>query len=55
MSAAAGLNGIADSWNKKPSNWNGIDPCGDKWIGITCTGDRITSMLGSALKDFTYM
>ncbi|KAL6905887.1 hypothetical protein ACP4OV_003488 [Aristida adscensionis] len=41
----AGLTGIADSWSKKkPSNWNGIDPCGDKWIGITCTGNRITSI-----------
>ncbi|XP_062204799.1 leucine-rich repeat receptor protein kinase HPCA1-like [Phragmites australis] len=40
----AGLSGIADSWNKKPSNWNGIDPCGDKWIGITCTGNRITAI-----------
>ncbi|GJM87740.1 hypothetical protein PR202_ga03725 [Eleusine coracana subsp. coracana] len=41
---AAGLNGIADSWNKKPSNWNGNDPCGDKWIGISCTKNRIISI-----------
>ncbi|KAL6642385.1 hypothetical protein ACP70R_020566 [Stipagrostis hirtigluma subsp. patula] len=38
------LSGIADSWNKKPSNWKGNDPCGDKWIGITCTRNRITSI-----------
>uniref|UniRef100_A0A0E0IV90 Leucine-rich repeat-containing N-terminal plant-type domain-containing protein n=1 Tax=Oryza nivara TaxID=4536 RepID=A0A0E0IV90_ORYNI len=43
--AAAGLNGIAGSWDTdtKPSNWgNGNDPCGDKWIGIICTGNRKT-------------
>ncbi|BAT09876.1 Os10g0145800 [Oryza sativa Japonica Group] len=45
--AAAGLNGIAGSWDTdtKPSNWgNGNDPCGDKWIGIICTGNRVTSI-----------
>lgn len=45
MPAAAGLTAIAASWNTKPSNWDGNDPCGDKWIGIICTGDRVTSML----------
>nr|XP_025876677.1 probable leucine-rich repeat receptor-like protein kinase At5g49770 [Oryza sativa Japonica Group] len=43
----AGLNGIAGSWDTdtKPSNWgNGNDPCGDKWIGIICTGNRVTSI-----------
>ncbi|CAD6270256.1 unnamed protein product [Miscanthus lutarioriparius] len=40
----AGLNGIKDSWNKLPSNWMGTDPCGDKWIGITCTGNRVTGI-----------
>jgi len=45
----AGLNGIKDSWNKKPSNWVGTDPCGDKWIGIDCTGDRVTSIRLSSL------
>ncbi|TVU51398.1 hypothetical protein EJB05_02827 [Eragrostis curvula] len=41
---AAGLSGIADSWNKRPSNWKGIDPCGDKWTGVTCNGSRIISI-----------
>jgi hypothetical protein len=45
MFAAAGLTGIAASWNTKPSNWVGNDPCGDKWVGIICTQDRVTSML----------
>lgn len=26
----------------------GTDPCGDKWIGITCIGNRVTAMLVSA-------
>lgn len=47
--AASGLNGIQDSWNKKPSNWRvGTDPCGDKWNGISCTTSRVTAMLVSA-------
>ena len=45
MFAAAGLTGIAASWNTKPSNWVGNDPCGDKWVGILCIQDRVTSML----------
>uniref|UniRef100_A0A0E0MKP9 Protein kinase domain-containing protein n=1 Tax=Oryza punctata TaxID=4537 RepID=A0A0E0MKP9_ORYPU len=40
----SGLNGIAGSWGSKPSNWVGNDPCGDKWIGIICTGNRVTSI-----------
>ncbi|XP_040385415.1 leucine-rich repeat receptor protein kinase HPCA1 [Oryza brachyantha] len=40
----SGLNGIAGSWDSRPSNWNGLDPCGDKWIGIICTGNRVTSI-----------
>ncbi|OEL31129.1 putative leucine-rich repeat receptor-like protein kinase [Dichanthelium oligosanthes] len=41
---SAGLTAIAASWNTKPSNWVGIDPCGDKWTGIMCTVDRVTSI-----------
>uniref|UniRef100_A0ACD5XRF8 Uncharacterized protein n=1 Tax=Avena sativa TaxID=4498 RepID=A0ACD5XRF8_AVESA len=40
----SGLTGIAASWNSKPSNWVGNDPCGDKWVGIICTQDRVTSI-----------
>ncbi|CAM0955368.1 unnamed protein product [Alopecurus aequalis] len=40
----AGLVGIAASWNTKPSNWGGDDPCGDNWFGIICTGNRVTSI-----------
>ncbi|KAK1628459.1 hypothetical protein QYE76_002774 [Lolium multiflorum] len=40
----SGLIGIADSWKYRPSNWGGDDPCGDKWFGIICIGDRVTSI-----------
>ncbi|XP_037404313.1 probable leucine-rich repeat receptor-like protein kinase At5g49770 isoform X2 [Triticum dicoccoides] len=40
----AGLTGIAASWDTKPSNWDGNDPCSDKWIGIMCIQDRVTSI-----------
>uniref|UniRef100_A0A804N697 non-specific serine/threonine protein kinase n=2 Tax=Zea mays TaxID=4577 RepID=A0A804N697_MAIZE len=47
---ASGLNGIQDSWNKKPSNWRvGTDPCGDKWNGISCTTSRVTAIRLSSL------
>lgn len=50
--SASGLNGIAANWDKnKPSNWNGNNPCGDKWTGIICIGNRVTSMLVSASKE----
>ncbi|CAN6326117.1 unnamed protein product [Urochloa humidicola] len=41
---SAALTAIADNWKSKPSNWNGNDPCRDKWIGIICTGNRVTSV-----------
>ncbi|TKW25150.1 hypothetical protein SEVIR_3G097100v4 [Setaria viridis] len=41
---SAGLTAIAANWKNKPSNWNGDDPCRDKWIGIICTGNRVTSI-----------
>jgi len=25
-------------------NWNGDDPCGQSWQGITCSGNRVTEM-----------
>ncbi|CAM0952750.1 unnamed protein product [Alopecurus aequalis] len=40
----SGLTGIAASWSNSPSNWVGNDPCGDKWIGIICAQDRVTSI-----------
>ncbi|KAG8093416.1 hypothetical protein GUJ93_ZPchr0012g19467 [Zizania palustris] len=45
----SGLSGIAANWDTKPSNWDGNDPCGDKWMGIICTGDRVTSIRLSSL------
>ncbi|RLN28688.1 putative leucine-rich repeat receptor-like protein kinase [Panicum miliaceum] len=41
---SSALFAIADNWKNKPSNWNGNDPCRDKWIGIICTGNRVTSV-----------
>ncbi|KAG2623503.1 leucine-rich repeat receptor protein kinase HPCA1-like isoform X1 [Panicum virgatum] len=41
---SSALTAIADNWKNKPSNWNGNDPCRDKWIGILCTGNRVTSI-----------
>ncbi|KAG2615326.1 hypothetical protein PVAP13_3NG063600 [Panicum virgatum] len=41
---SSALTAIADNWKNKPSNWNGNDPCRDKWVGIICTGNRVTSV-----------
>ncbi|KAL5205791.1 hypothetical protein ABZP36_034000 [Zizania latifolia] len=45
----SGLSGIAANWDPRPSNWVGNDPCGDKWVGIICTGNRVTSIRLSSL------
>lgn len=44
---ASALNGIAASWDNaksKLSEWVGNDPCGEKWPGVYCTQNRVTSM-----------
>ncbi|KAF0895247.1 hypothetical protein E2562_008578 [Oryza meyeriana var. granulata] len=41
------LNGIAASWDNtksKLSDWVGNDPCGEKWSGVYCTQNRVTSI-----------
>nr|AAX92929.1 At5g49760 [Oryza sativa Japonica Group]ABA92396.1 Protein kinase domain containing protein, expressed [Oryza sativa Japonica Group] len=41
------LNGIAASWDNaksKLSEWVGNDPCGEKWPGVYCTQNRVTSI-----------
>ncbi|XP_010930348.3 leucine-rich repeat receptor protein kinase HPCA1 [Elaeis guineensis] len=46
---AAVLNSLASSWDNTPSNWIGSDPCGDKWVGISCTNSRVISITLSSL------
>jgi Leucine-rich repeat (LRR) protein len=46
---SSALIAITDNWKNKPSNWNGNDPCRDKWIGIICTGNRVTSVRLSSI------
>ncbi|XP_037496990.1 LOW QUALITY PROTEIN: probable leucine-rich repeat receptor-like protein kinase At5g49770 [Jatropha curcas] len=38
------LNALKDSMRNTPPNWVGADPCGDRWDGIGCTGQRVTSI-----------
>ncbi|XP_024966866.1 probable leucine-rich repeat receptor-like protein kinase At5g49770 [Cynara cardunculus var. scolymus] len=38
------LHALMDNWQNTPPNWVGSDPCGDEWVGITCTGSRVTSI-----------
>ncbi len=26
------------------ADWRGTDPCGDKWTGVSCAQNRVTSM-----------
>ncbi|ONK57801.1 uncharacterized protein A4U43_C09F4230 [Asparagus officinalis] len=46
---AVALTSLGNLWKNKPSNWVGLDPCGDSWIGIRCTDSRITSITLSSL------
>ncbi|KAK1421678.1 hypothetical protein QVD17_24206 [Tagetes erecta] len=38
------LQALMDNWQNKPPSWVGSDPCDGKWIGIKCTGSRVTSI-----------
>ncbi|KAJ4766781.1 Leucine-rich repeat protein kinase family protein [Rhynchospora pubera] len=47
---AAALNALASNWQNTPSNWVGFDPCGAKWVGISCNSkNRITSITLSSI------
>ncbi|CAN8306747.1 unnamed protein product [Cochlearia groenlandica] len=41
---ASALKALKDEWTKFPENWEGFDPCGTKWVGITCSNDRVFSI-----------
>ncbi|XP_057804439.1 leucine-rich repeat receptor protein kinase HPCA1 isoform X1 [Salvia miltiorrhiza] len=40
----AGLHALKSSWKNTPPNWEGPDPCGDGWEGISCTNNRVVSI-----------
>ncbi|MBA0836683.1 hypothetical protein Goarm_008878, partial [Gossypium armourianum] len=42
--ADSSLRAVMSEWKNVPSNWGRGDPCDDKWVGIGCTGSRVTSM-----------
>ncbi|KAL2231355.1 probable leucine-rich repeat receptor-like protein kinase At5g49770 [Sesamum indicum] len=42
------LEALKDVWKNLPPSWDGDDPCGNDWDGISCSDDRVTSIsLGS--------
>ncbi|KAL0348173.1 UNVERIFIED_CONTAM: putative leucine-rich repeat receptor-like protein kinase [Sesamum angustifolium] len=46
--AAVALEALKDVWKNLPPSWDGDDPCGNDWDGISCSDDRVTSIsLGS--------
>nr|CAD1836956.1 unnamed protein product [Ananas comosus var. bracteatus] len=47
---AIALTALAGNWNNQPHNWVGMDPCGSKWVGITCTNSHITMIVLSGAK-----
>ncbi|KAG2331769.1 hypothetical protein Bca52824_002949 [Brassica carinata] len=38
------LQALKAEWTKPPSSWEGADPCGTSWVGITCNNDRVVSI-----------
>ncbi|KAK6284696.1 hypothetical protein POUND7_003648 [Theobroma cacao] len=44
-SAATALKNLVAEWEIVPPNWVGGDPCGDGWVGISCTDSRVTSII----------
>uniref|UniRef100_A0A1J3K1V3 non-specific serine/threonine protein kinase n=2 Tax=Noccaea caerulescens TaxID=107243 RepID=A0A1J3K1V3_NOCCA len=41
---ASVLQAVKAEWTKAPENWEGADPCGTSWVGITCSNDRVVSI-----------
>ncbi|KAL0845258.1 hypothetical protein Bca101_018504 [Brassica carinata] len=41
---ASALQALKAEWTKPPSSWEGADPCGTSWVGITCSSDRVISI-----------
>ncbi|XVE89312.1 hypothetical protein DITRI_Ditri19aG0192300 [Diplodiscus trichospermus] len=41
---SAALASLTAEWKNLPPSWKRVDPCGDDWVGISCTGQRVTSM-----------
>ncbi|XP_048608815.1 leucine-rich repeat receptor protein kinase HPCA1-like [Brassica napus] len=38
------LQALKAEWTKPPSSWEGADPCGTSWVGITCSNNRVVSI-----------
>ncbi|XVF26399.1 hypothetical protein REPUB_Repub14bG0013000 [Reevesia pubescens] len=38
------LRSLMDVWENEPPSWGPGDPCDDGWVGIGCSGSRITSI-----------
>ncbi|KAE8689518.1 Leucine-rich repeat protein kinase family protein, putative isoform 2 [Hibiscus syriacus] len=39
---SAALRSLADEWKNLPPGWLRGDPCRDGWVGIECSGSRVT-------------
>ncbi|CAE6231332.1 unnamed protein product [Arabidopsis arenosa] len=38
------LKALKDEWTSPPDGWEGSDPCGTNWVGITCQNNRVVSI-----------
>ncbi|XP_011092238.1 probable leucine-rich repeat receptor-like protein kinase At5g49770 isoform X1 [Sesamum indicum] len=38
------LKSLKDEWENVPPNWDGDDPCGHNWDGISCSDTRVISI-----------
>ncbi|XWS18045.1 hypothetical protein CRYUN_Cryun32bG0008500 [Craigia yunnanensis] len=41
---SSALRSLMNEWENVPPSWKGGDPCGDGWVGVGCTGSRVTSI-----------
>ncbi|KAK6121246.1 hypothetical protein DH2020_045020 [Rehmannia glutinosa] len=44
LSYFVALKSLKDVWNNVPPNWDGADPCGSDWDGISCSNSRVVSI-----------
>ncbi|EOA15173.1 hypothetical protein CARUB_v10028556mg, partial [Capsella rubella] len=44
IGAATALQDLKSGLTKPPKSWKGSDPCGTKWVGITCINNRVVNI-----------
>ncbi|KAJ8429941.1 hypothetical protein Cgig2_017991 [Carnegiea gigantea] len=47
--ADAALKALTRDWGNLPNSWTGVDPCGSRWEGVTCSDSRVITITLSSM------